>query len=154
MGISLSIHTEKHISHSTKSIMPSAASHPTYRVMVSEAIKALKNRKGSSRAAIATHVNAAYPGLKNDKYNLRITLSKGVADGVFVQDKQSFKLAAPVKAAKPAKKAAKPAKKAVKKPAKKAPAKKKVVKKPAKKAPAKKKVAKKAPAKKAKKAKK
>merc|ERR1712071_466521 len=152
MGISLSIHTEKHISHSTKSTMPSAASHPTYRVMVSEAIKALKNRKGSSRAAIASHVNAAYPGLKNDKYNLRITLSKGVADGVFVQDKQSFKLAAPVKAAKPA--AKKPAKKAVKKPAKKAPAKKKVVKKPAKKAPAKKKVAKKAPAKKAKKAKK
>merc|ERR1712071_343243 len=146
---SLSVHTEKQISQSslrkkTQFIMPSAASHPTYRVMVSEAIKALKARKGSGRAAIAGHVNKAYPGLKNDKYNLRITLAKGVADGVFVQDKQSFKLAAPVKAAK----------KAVKKPAKKAPAKKKVVKKPAKKAPAKKKVAKKAPAKKAKKAKK
>merc|ERR1712071_513562 len=138
---SLSVHTEKQISQSslrkkTQFIMPSAASHPTYRVMVTEAIKALKARKGSGRAAIAGHVNKAYPGLKNDKYNLRITLAKGVADGVFVQDKQSFKLAAPVKAAKPAKKAA---------------AKKKVVKKPAKKAPAKKKVAKKAPAKKAKK---
>merc|ERR1712071_513207 len=149
---SLSVHTEKQISQSslrkkTQFIMPSAASHPTYRVRVTEAIKALKARKGSGRSAIAGHVNKAYPGLKNDKYNLRITLAKGVADGVFVQDKQSFKLAAPVKAAKPAKKA-------VKKPAKKAPAKKKVVKKPAKKAPAKKKVAKKAPAKKAKKAKK
>ena len=145
------------------------ATHPPIAVMVTAAITALKDRKGSSLAAIKKHVAA------NKKVDIakmapfiRKFLKKAVADGKLVQTKGagaagSFKIGKvekpkkkPVakkekKAKKPkatpkkpvAKKAAKSPKKAAKKPVKKAAAKPKKAATPAKKAAAKKPAAKK-----------
>ncbi len=117
------------------------ADHPPVAQMVNAAIAALKERKGSSLAAIKKHVAA------NNKVDIeklapfiRRYLKKAVADGKLLQTKGtgasgSFKLAK-VKAEKPKKPAKKPAAKKEKKPkkaaAKKSP--KKAAKKPAKKA--------------------
>ncbi len=127
------------------------AAHPTYQIMVSTAVGALKERGGSSRQAISKYVKANYKVSESVDTHLKHSLRRLVTKGVLVHTKGqgasgSFKL---VKQAKPEKKAKKPkaaaAKKAVKKPAKKSVAKKsKSPKKAAKKT-------KKAPAKKAKK---
>merc|ERR1712061_857912 len=151
--------------------------HPAYAVMVAAAIKALKERSGSSRQAILKYIiaNNKVGDEKKAASRLKLALKKGVAGGALKQVKGagasgSFKLAKEEpnpKAAKVAKKPAakkpaakkaaakKPAAKkaakkpAAKKPAAKKPAAKKAAKKPAaKKAPAKKPAAKKAPAKK------
>merc|ERR1711953_1135596 len=127
------------------------AAHPKYSVMIAAAITALKDRTGSSRAAILKHVVA------NNKVDaakaatqVRLALKRGVAKGALKmasakgKNAGSYKL---VKVVKPKK-----AKKVVKKKAAKKPAAKKVAKKPAaKKAkkPAAKKAAKKPAAKKA-----
>jgi len=117
--------------------------HPPVAQMVNTAISSLKERKGSSLAAIKKYVAA------NNKVDIdrlapfiRKYLKKAVADGKLLQTKGtgasgSFKLAKPAKVEKP-KAAKKPAKKpAAKKPAaKKSP--KKAAKKPAAKKPAKK----------------
>merc|ERR1711981_776506 len=118
------------------------AAHPKYSVMIAAAITALKDRTGSSRAAILKHVVA------NNKVDaakaatqVRLTLKMASAKG---KNAGSYKL---VKVVKPKK-----VKKVVKKKAAKKPAAKKVAKKPAaKKArkPAAKKAAKKPVAKKA-----
>merc|ERR1719191_2545845 len=118
------------------------AAHPKYSVMIAAAITALKDRTGSSRAAILKHVVA------NNKVDaakaatqVRLALKRGFAKG---KNAGSYKL---VKVVKPKK-----VKKVVKKKAAKKPAAKKVAKKPAaKKAkkPAAKKAAKKPVAKKA-----
>ena len=144
------------------------AAHPPTSEMVKAAIAGLKERKGSSLAAIKKYIAANY---KVDVEKLapfiRRFIKKAVADGKLVQKtgvgcSGSFRLAAePKKVAKKpkvakklaAKKAKKPAaKKATKKPAaKKAtkkPAAKKATKKPAAKKPAAKKPAAKKPAKK------
>merc|ERR1739844_561281 len=129
------------------------AAHPPFKAMILTAIKALKERGGSSRQAILKYVVA------NNKVDaakaagpLKLALRKALAAGTIVKAKaagkgagkfKAGKVEKPKKAKKPAaKKAKKPAKKAAKKPAKKA------AKKPAAKKPAAKKVAKK-PAKKA-----
>merc|ERR1711997_969696 len=143
------------------------AAHPPFKAMILTAIKALKERGGSSRQAILKYVVA------NNKVDaakaagpLKLALRKALAAGTIVKAKAAGKGAGkfkagkvekpkkvkkvkkpkakkPKKAKKPAaKKAKKPAKKAAKKPAKKA------AKKPAAKKPAAKKAAKK-PAKKA-----
>merc|ERR1712073_158962 len=133
------------------------AAHPKYSVMIAAAITALKDRTGSSRAAILKHIVA------NNKVDaakaatqVRLALKRGVAKGALKmasakgKNAGSYKL---VKVEKPkkVKKAKKPAaKKVAKKPAaKKAkkPAAKKAAKKPAAKkaAPKKKPAAKKAP---------
>ena len=145
------------------------AAHPPTSEMVKAAIAGLKERKGSSLAAIKKYIAANY---KVDVEKLapfiRRFIKKAVADGKLVQKtgvgcSGSFRLAAePKKVAKKAKKPAakkakKPAaKKAAKKPAaKKAtkkPAAKKATKKPAAKKPAAKKPAKKVAKKPAKKA--
>merc|ERR1711994_1215892 len=127
------------------------AAHPKYSVMIAAAITALKDRTGSSRAAILKHVVA------NNKVDatkavtqVRLALKRGVAKGALKmasakgKNAGSYKL---VKVVKPKK-----VKKVVKKKAAKKPAAKKVAKKPAaKKAkkPAAKKAAKKPAAKKA-----
>ena len=150
--------------------------HPTYKEMVVAAVAALKERKGSSRQAIAKYIKGNYK--VNDSCDLFVksTLVKGVASGALVQASGkgasgSFKLvkvekkAAPKKkkpaakkapAKKVAKKAASPkkAKKPAKKAAKKAAFPKKAAKKSATKRPAAKKPAAKKPVKKAVKAKK
>merc|ERR1712158_183521 len=131
------------------------AAHPPFKAMTLTAIKALKERGGSSRQAILKYVVA------NNKVDaakaagpLKLALRKALAAGTIVKAKaagkgagkfkagkiEKPKKAAAKKAKKPAKKAAKkPAKKAAKKPAAKKPAAKKAAKKPAKKAAPKKK---------------
>merc|ERR1711997_712271 len=140
------------------------AVHPPFKAMILTAIKALKERGGSSRQAILKYVVA------NNKVDaakaagpLKLALRKALAAGTIVKAKAAGKGAgkfkagkvekpkkvkkvkkakkpAAKKAKKPAKKTAKkPAKKAAKKPAAKKPAAKKAAKKPAKKAAPKKK---------------
>merc|ERR1711910_74435 len=142
-----------------------AAAHPKYSVMIAAAITALKDRTGSSRAAILKHVVA------NNKVDaakaatqVRLSLKRGVAKGALKmaaakgKNAGSYKLVKVVKpkkvkkVKKVVKKKAAKKPKAAKKVAKKAkkPAAKKAAKKPAKKAaPKKKPAAKKAPKKKA-----
>eukprot|EP00873_Tetraselmis_striata_P003595 jgi/Tetstr1/423859/TSEL_014483.t1 len=137
--------------------------HPKYEVMIAEAIKALKDRTGSSTPAIAKYIEGAYgkdlPA--NWKKVLAVQLKRLAESGKLVKIKASFKLGEALKnppkpAKKPVKKKAVVKKPAVKKTvakkpaAKKTPAKKPAVKKtaakktPTKKAPAKKPAAKKA----------
>merc|ERR1712203_796875 len=137
------------------------AAHPKYSVMIAAAITALKDRTGSSRAAILKHVVA------NNKVDaakaatqVRLSLKRGVAKGALKmaaakgKNAGSYKLVKVVKpkkvkkVKKVVKKKAAKKPKAAKKAAKKAkkPAAKKAAKKPAKKAaPKKKPAAKKAP---------
>ena len=117
------------------------ADHPPVAAMVSAAIAALKDRKGSSLPAIKKYVAATYKvDIEKLAPFIRRFLKKAVADGTLVQTKGtgangSFKIAAAVKPEKPkAPKKKKPAatptkKKAAKKTA--TPKKKKVVKKTA-----------------------
>merc|ERR1712179_833234 len=121
------------------------AAHPPFKAMILTAIKALKERGGSSRQAILKYVVA------NNKVDaakaagpLKLALRKALAAGTIVKAKAAGKGAGKFKAGKVEKpkkvkkvkkpKAKKPAKKAAKKPAAKKPAAKKAAKKPAKKA--------------------
>jgi histone H1/5 len=101
-----------------------AMEHPPVATMVSSAITELKDRKGSSLAAIKKHIAA------NNKVDvaklapfIKKFLKKSVADGKLLQVKGtgaagSFKLAKPEKVEKPKKaKTATPKKAAAKKPA-------------------------------------
>lgn len=134
--------------------------HPSYAVMIAQAIRELKERNGSSRQAILKYVVAENKLGDEKKAGVRVKLAlrKQVQAGALKQVKGagasgSFKLAEDVKEAK-----AKPAKKkvakkpAAKKAAAKKPAAKKAAKKPAAKKAAKKPAAKKAVKKPAKKA--
>merc|ERR1712212_948006 len=129
--------------------------HPPYAVMVVAAIKALKERSGSSKRNILKHIQANYKVGDQASIRLNIALRKLGKSGKLKQVKGvgargSFRIppTAPSgkprgrpKSKKPAKKAAKKAKKAKKPAAKKAakkPAAKKAAKKPAAKKPAKK----------------
>ena len=121
-----------------------APAHPPVATMVNAALAALKDRKGSSLAAIKKYVAA------NNKVDIdrlapfiRKYLKKAVTDGKITQVKGtgasgSFKLNKPAKEDKPKKKPAAKKPKAAKKPAKKAKTPKKAAKKPAAKKPAKK----------------
>merc|ERR1712214_137691 len=121
------------------------AAHPKYSVMIAAAITALKDRTGSSRAAILKHIVA------NNKVDaakaatqVRLALKRGVAKGALKMASAKGKNAGSYKLVKrpAAKKAKKPAaKKAAKKPAAKkaAPKKKPAAKKAPKKAAPKKK---------------
>jgi len=148
------------------------AEHPKYHDMVVAAIVALKERGGSSRAAILKHVKANNKVGDNAKIFVNQALKKGIVSKklkfaakegrkgagsykvgevakVVKKKKAAKKVVKKKKPAKKVKKAKKPAAKKAKKPAakkaKKAPAKKAAAKKPA----AKKAVKKAAPAKKA-----
>ena len=103
-----------------------AAAHPPVKAMVTAAIKNLKERKGSSLAAIKKYIAANY---KCDVAKLapfiRNCLKKGVADGKFTQVKGSgaagsFRILKEDKPKKPKAKKVKKAKKpkAAKKPKK------------------------------------
>ena len=130
---------------------PSAkkAEHPTYREMISSALGAMKERKGTSRQKIQKYIADTYKlDLSASNSHLKRALTSGVTKGAFLQTSGkgasgSFKLA-PMPAAGPKKKT----KKAAKKPAAKKAAAKKRVKKCAPKKAAKKPAAKKRPAKK------
>merc|ERR1739842_253027 len=131
--------------------------HAPYAVMIAGAIKALKERGGSSRQAILKYVLANNKIADADKAQVRAKLAirKLVAAKKLVPVKGSFKLAKEepkpkkkvVKKPKKVVKEKKPAAKKAKKPAAKKPAK-KAAKKPAAKKPVAKKAAKKPAAKK------
>jgi histone H1/5 len=113
-------------------------SHPPYADMVRRALKELKDRKGSSRQAIAKYILANYKISPNDKVELMLkrALIAGVKGGKFIHTKGtgasgSFKLTESAKKS-PMKK--KPAAKKPKTPKKKTAAKKKTTKKTPKKA--------------------
>merc|ERR1711878_123142 len=58
------------------------AAHPTYAVMVAAAIKALKDRSGSSRQAIMKYICANYKvDAAKAGVPLKLALKKGVAAG-------------------------------------------------------------------------
>lgn len=102
-------------------IMPPKTTSKSHSDLAKEAILALKERTGSSLAAIKTWIAKTYPSVKVVPHLLNSALKKGVESKKFVKVKASYKLAASEK--KP-KKASKP--KAVKKsPGKKKPAAKK-----------------------------
>merc|ERR1712088_352793 len=115
--------TEAAAPKAVKAKKPKApAAHPKYSVMIAAAIKALKDRTGSSRQAIAKYICANYKvDAAKAGVPLRLALKKGVAAGTLKMGGAAGK-----KAKKPAKKAAKKpaAKKAAKKPAAKKAAKK------------------------------
>merc|ERR1712154_26422 len=138
------------------------AAHPPYAAMIAAAIKALGDKKGSSRQAILKYIIANYK-VDADKaaVRVRLALKKMIAAKKVVaaaaagkKGAGSFKLPAKEpkakkpkkvkKAKKPAAKKAKKPKKAAKKPAAKKPAAKKPAAKKAAKKPAAKKAAKKA----------
>ena len=74
--------------------------------MAIAAIKALKDRTGSSSSAIKKYIEANNKDLKFANHNLRAALKKGVADGMLVQVKASYKLSDKAKKPAPKKKAA------------------------------------------------
>ena len=78
----------------------------SYAVMISEAIVALKDRTGSSSAAIKKHILANNNGLDFKPHFLTAALKRGVAGKTFNQIKNSYKLVPKPKVAKkkPAKK--------------------------------------------------
>ena len=92
------------------------AVHPKFNEMVESAISSLKERKGSSRAAILKYISANYKLGTNDKKinsNLKTCLRNGVSNGLLNQVKGtgatgSFKVAVQPK----------PVKKVIKKPVK------------------------------------
>merc|ERR1711976_832678 len=116
---------------------------------VAEAVAALKSRGGSSRQAIAKHIEANNKDLKNINVHLKAALKSMVEKGDLIRTKGvgaagSFKLVkkeAPKKAKKVVKKKPAAKKPAAKKPAAKKTAAKKTAKKPAAKKPAAKKPA-------------
>ena len=128
--------------------------HPAYAVMIVDAIKALKERGGSSRTAILKYIVANNKVISEEKARTyaKLAIRKLLAAEKLIQVKGSFKLPKEVKVKK-VKVAKKPVakKSAAKKPAAKKPAAKKAKKPDAKKAkkPAAKKPAAKKPAKKA-----
>ena len=160
-----------------KSAPKKPAEHPKYIEMITAAITALKDRKGSSRQAIAKYIKANYKVGDGAETHLKMALKRGVASGALKQVKGagasgSFKVAEKPKAPKkkpaakkpaakkpaakkpaakkstPKKSAKKSTPKKAKKPAAKKPAAKKAAKKPVAKKPAAKKAAKKTPKKK------
>ena len=124
---------------------PKKASHPSYQVMVQDAIKALKDRKGSSRQAMKKHIMATHnlPAVSATHFNSALTkLTEG---GTLEKSEngQRWKIKKVAVEKKPAVKKPATKKPAAKKPAAKSP------KKPAAKKSPKKTVAKKVAAKKA-----
>merc|ERR1712117_119871 len=133
--------TEAAAPKAVKAKKPKApAAHPKYSVMIAAAIKALKDRTGSSRQAIAKYICANYKvDAAKAGVPLRLALKKGVAAGSLKMGGAAgkkgagcFKIGEKAKVEKN-KKPKKPAKKAAKKPAAKKAAKKPAAKKAAKK---------------------
>merc|ERR1712108_116003 len=99
-----------------KAAKPKApAAHPPYAAMIKAAIKALGDKKGSSRQAILKYVCANYKvDAAKAAGRVRLALKKLVASKAIVAAAAAGKKGAAKKAKKPAKKAAKPKKAAAK----------------------------------------
>merc|ERR1719463_550015 len=139
--------TEAAAPKAVKAKKPKApAAHPKYSVMIAAAIKALKDRTGSSRQAIAKYICANYKvDAAKAGVPLRLALKKGVAAGTLKMGGAAgkkgagcFKIGekAKVEKKKKPKKVVKKKKTAAKKAAAKKAAKKPAAKKPAAKKPA------------------
>jgi histone H1/5 len=83
----------------------------SYYEKLTDAILALKERNGSSSAAIKKYIEANNKGLDFQQHQLRAALKRGVESGKLVQVKMSYKIAPTEKAnlVKSKKSAAKPA---------------------------------------------
>lgn len=66
--------------------------HPPYAAMIAAAIKALKERTGSSKPAIAKYLTANYKVGASVGTHLGAALKKLSADGKLVKVKASYKL--------------------------------------------------------------
>lgn len=99
------------------------STHPTYKVMIKEAIVSLKDRTGSSQQALRKFIGAKYALPAGWEKKLRLYLKKMTVDGSLVQVKSSWKLGEALKKAPkkaPATEKTKPVKKtSTKKPVKK-----------------------------------
>ena len=75
-----------------KKAKPAASNHPKYSLMIESAIKALKERNGSSRQAILKYITVNY-GLESKKAatQLRLSLKRAVAAGSLKMAKESGK---------------------------------------------------------------
>jgi histone H1/5 len=73
--------------------MSVTASNKTYLQLASEAIASLKERNGSSKAAITAWIAAHYSGIDLSPQFLRAALKRGVETDKLIQVKQSWKLA-------------------------------------------------------------
>lgn len=69
-----------------------AIPHPTYKVMIREAIVTLKERTGSSQQALRKFIGAKYDLPSGWEKKLRLYLKKMTYDGLLVQVKASWKL--------------------------------------------------------------
>ena len=67
---------------------------PKYSNMILEALLNLANRNGSSRIAIYKYIDANYNMVNEDiaKKRISMELKKGVESGLFLQNKQSFRI--------------------------------------------------------------
>merc|ERR1719251_6424 len=101
-----------------KATKPKApAAHPKYSVMIAAAVKALKDRTGSSRQAILKYICANYKvDAAKAAINLRMPLKRGVAAGSLKMAKATGKGAGSFKLAEKAVEKKPKAKKVVKKP--------------------------------------
>ncbi|CAN0401049.1 unnamed protein product, partial [Laminaria digitata] len=75
--------------------------------MVFTAVKALKERNGSSIQAIKKHITSSHPTLNFTPHQMRSALKKGTEAGKFVKVKSSYKLSAEAKKPPPKKKVVK-----------------------------------------------
>lgn len=82
--------------------------HPTYSVMTAEAVRALKERSGSSLPALTKYITTTY-SIDVNKHALNKALRDGVSDGKLIKVKASYKLPAAAKEAPKKKKKAAPA---------------------------------------------
>merc|ERR1712183_206467 len=75
-----------------KKVKVAASNHPKYSVMIESAIKALKERTGSSRQAILKYIIANYSlEPKKAAIQLRLSLKRAVAGGSLKMAKESGK---------------------------------------------------------------
>jgi len=74
-----------------KKVVP--ASHPKYEEMIAAAIHGLKTRGGASRHAIKKYIVSNYQvNYETFDRSFRTAVKKGVESGIFIQNKQSFRL--------------------------------------------------------------
>jgi histone H1/5 len=97
--------------------MATAENKPKYADLANEAILALKERSGSSLAAIKKYIASKYPAFDFQPQHLRAALKRGVTNETYTMVKASYKISANAKKDILAKLDGKPAPKAKKAPA-------------------------------------
>lgn len=67
----------------TKAPAKKPSLHPTYKVMITTAIKELKDRKGASRQAIQAYIEKNFKGITQAPVHMKKTLTSGIENGTF-----------------------------------------------------------------------